>query len=332
MVMSARPGLVSAERPSRRRLPRLVLVGVLLSALVLAVDSIASTVEDGPDERLAYLDEVRPMVDDSTRQGVAVEDLRNRAAELGRSGVRRSLERLSRDTRRSLEEVRGVEAPLSVGEAHGLLVAAVATRARAAAAMDEALSRALDHDPPEQAVQALVEVGRDFVVADRAYQLFVEALPPGIRDAAPPSRWIADDQRWSRVEMSLFVSTLRSSASLAPVHDVGIITITTDPSPVALDGTAEVLPMVKTLRLQVIVANAGNEAERRVTVEGLVTSAGGLDSARQFVDLAPGQRLTVPLGLRPASAGTLVVVVNVGPVAGETNRADNERSLLFVMR
>lgn len=332
MVMSARPGLVGAERPSRRRLPRLVLVGVLLSAVVLAVDSIASTTDDGPDERIAYLDEVRPAVDESTRQGVAVEDVRNRAAELGRSGLRRSLERLSRDTQRSLEKVRAIDAPLSVGEAHGLLVAALATRARAAAAMDGALSGALDHNPPEQVVQALVEVGRDLTVADRAYQLFVEALPPGIREAAPPSRWVADDQRWSRVEMSVFVSTLRSSASLAPVHDVGIVTITTDPSPVGMDGTAEVLPTVRMLRLHVIVANAGNEAEKRVTVEGLVTSQGGLDSARQFVDLAPGQRLTVPLALRPAPGGTLVVVVKVGPVSDETDQADNERSLLFVMR
>jgi hypothetical protein len=56
-----------------------------------------------------------------------------------------------------------------------------------------------------------------------------------------------------------------------------------------------------------------------------------MDTARQFVDLAPGQRLTVTLGgLQPTRNEQLSLGVRAGPVAGESNIADNEliRALL----
>jgi uncharacterized protein YfaS (alpha-2-macroglobulin family) len=117
------------------------------------------------------------------------------------------------------------------------------------------------------------------------------------------------------------------------VRDLTVLTVTTDPVPVGMDGEVNrVLPVSKTLKLQVVVANAGNLAEKRVPVEAVVTSQGGLDTARQFVDLAPGQRATVTLSLRPSPVGVLELKVHAGPLEGEGSIADNEQISYYVMR
>jgi hypothetical protein len=201
--------------------------------------------------------------------------------------------------------------------------------------MDATLSGAFESGPPEQAVNALVDVGRDLAVSDRAYELFLDQLPDAARKTMPPSTWLVDDTRYGRPEMSAFVNTLRASASLAPVRDVSVITVTVDPAPVSVVGggsTTKVLPVSKTLKLQVVVANAGNVAEKRLPVEAVVTSTGGMDTARQFVDLAPGQRATVSLTLRPSPVGVIELKVRAGPATGEASIADNEKVSTYEMR
>lgn len=335
MVVAARRRPVTPSpmrRPRRSRFPGLVLVGIALSAVVLAVNSIASTTDEGPDRRVAYVDQVRPGIDQSTRAGTELDDIRSRLGELGRSGLRRSLERLQRDANESDAAVRAVKPPPSLAEAHGLLLAAVTTRARSVGVINGALGQALENNPHEQLVQSLVDVGRDLAVADRAYQLFLDRLPPPVRSNVPASKWLVDEERWARPEVATFVSTLRSTASLAPVHDVGLVVVTTDPVPVGVDGPSAVLPVTRALRLNVVVANVGNEGQRRVPIEASVTSEGGMDTARQFSDLAPGQRQTVTLTLRPVPVGTLSVAVRVGPVNGEQSLDDNHKVMSFVMR
>ncbi|MGH9165624.1 MAG: hypothetical protein ACRDZW_08960, partial [Acidimicrobiales bacterium] len=82
-------------------------------------------------------------------------------------------------------------------------------------------------------------------------------------------------------------------------------------------------------------ANAGNAAEKSVPVVATLQGpAVEVDTARDTVDLAPGQRRSLTLGgLRPAqSGGTSVLSVTVGPVAGESDTADNQRLLPIVLR
>jgi hypothetical protein len=81
------------------------------------------------------------------------------------------------------------------------------------------------------------------------------------------------------------------------------------------------------------VANVGNEAVARVTVMATLTAPDGTaDTARQFVDLAPGQRQAVTIGgLHPIPNQPLQLSVKIGPLDGETNVSDNEqvRAVLF---
>lgn len=303
-----------------------------MSLIALAVNSIVATTGEGPDSRLAYLDEVRPYVEESTRQGAVLADVRDGAAELGRTGLRRRLARMARDARHVVDAVRAERAPQPLADSSSLLHAAVVARAAAVERMEDALTGALGTGPVEASVDTLVTVGQDLVVADRAYGLFVESLPEELRPVMPASKWIEDPLAWSELELGAFAAGLRASAALAPVHDVSLVTIRLEPSAVAREGDVVVLPTVQEVQVIAVVANVGNEAERRVPVEAIVVSTGGMDVGRQFVDLAPGQRQTVPLTLRPSPVGTISLTVRVGVVEGDPTPENNERILSFVMR
>lgn len=312
---------------------------MVLTLLVLAVNAAVSNRSEGPAqriERLAYLDEVRPHVQRSNDQGTELAGLRDGAAELGRAGITRRLDRLARDTTSTLAGVRAVEPPPSLATSHSLLISTMFARSRAIAAIQSSMVRALGTDSPDEAVKALVEAGADLVTADRTYALFSRSLPKGegIDQAAlPESAWVQDPSLWEAPEMAAFVATLRSTETLAPVHDVSVVLMSTDPPPLAREGDADVLPVVKTMKVQIVVANVGNEAEKKVPVVATVTgSSGAADSAREFVDLAPGQRRTLTLGgLRPPTGEPVVLSVSIGPVEGDASPAGNElrRNLLF---
>lgn len=329
MVMARRP--VDAGRRGTRRAPRMLFFAVGLTALVLAVNSIVSTSARGPDPAVTFADQVRPAVDRSTRQAAAVLDLRERVGQMPASALRQTLARMVRDGQRIVSDVRKVDPPDEQVVAHGLLVTSLSTRAGSLATLQRTLT-AESSAPVEAAVDALVAAGRDLAVSDRSYELFLEALPPVARRTMPASTWVTDGGRWERPEMAALVSTVRASSSSAPVHDVAIVTVTPTPDPVAAEGDAQVLPRSKTILLDVVVANAGNTPEKRVAIEAVATSVGGLDTARQFADLAPGQRQTVRLTIRPAAGDSVSVLVKVVPVDGETRVGDNELTLRYVIR
>ena len=330
----ARATLPDGRRRLPRRLPRLVLTLLAVTALMLAGNSVLRGTQKHPADALASTDSVRPAVGSSPRQAAALQALLDQVGSLGRDGVKLGIERLLRDARAARDDVAVVHAHAAERDADGLVLTALTSRVKALEAFEATLSGQFESGPPEQAVDALVNVGRDLAVSDRAYELFLDALPAKARASMPPSAWLPDPNRYGRPEMSAFVATLRANASLAPVHDLSVITVTVDPAPVGTDEPTKalVLPLNKTMKLQVIVANAGNAAEKHVPVEAVATSTGGLDTARQFVDLDPGQRMTVGLTVRPSPVGTIELRVRVGPANGEVSIADNEQVSQYVMR
>lgn len=327
-----------AGRRRRRRRPWWLLFAVLLSLVVLLVNAAVSARSKGPSRRLAelgYLDQVRPFVERSTEQGAELRQVRTDAAKLGRAGVNRRLDHVHQDAEAVLRAVRSTSPPATLRTQHSLLMAALALRSRATTTVQAALVRALGTDPPGAAVSALVDAGLDMDAADRSYQVFLTGLPKADQGQSvmPASSWVDDRHSWEEPELTVFVSSLRSASALAPVHDVAVVLFSTDPAPVGDENGAAVLPMPKTLRVQIVVANAGNETEKRVQVTATVTppGVGAVDSARDFVDLAPGQRVALTLGGLHVSPGVSTLAVTIGPVAGETTVADNTKTLQFVI-
>ncbi|MEO7837562.1 MAG: hypothetical protein ABIS21_07985 [Acidimicrobiales bacterium] len=329
-----------AFAPRRRRhRPRWILVGVLVSLMALVVGVCFSSRSKGPAKRLAglvYVDQVRPHVDASIRQGTDVVLIRDTAAALGPDGIRRNMERVRRDAATGLRGVRRIDPPFEFATTHSLLVSTMLLRSRAASTMTAAFAAAFGTAPPGPAVDSLVEAAEDLIAADHTYRAYAElVVVKGAKGPLlPESRWLSDPVVWQAPELSAFVAALRSSAVSTPVHDVGLLTFTTDPRPVASEAGSAVLPLVKALKVEVVVANIGNAAEKGVPVVATLTGpAGEADTAREFVDLKPGQRRAVTLGgLRPVAGGPSTLTVVIGPVEGEGGANDNQRSMSLVVR
>ncbi|MDQ1395551.1 MAG: hypothetical protein QOG64_810 [Acidimicrobiaceae bacterium] len=327
---------LDGRRPQRRR-RRWLFFALVLTLLVLAVNAAVSSRSTGPALRqatLAYGDGARPLVDRSTQQGADLVDVRSQAVGLGRDGIDRRLDRISRDANQVLHDGRQLRPPSTLRDVHDLLMATFAIRAQAAVAMRQAMSDALGPKPSTDVVGELATVGRDITAADQAYTLVLAGLPKDIT-ALPASQWVADAAPWTEPMLGVFVTSLRSSAALSPVHDVTVVLVTIDPAAVGTDGANAVLPQAKNLRLQIVVANVGNEAERHVAVTATVAPAGigPTDTARDWVDLEPGQRRTILLGtLRPALNAPSTLTVHLDAVGGEANIADNDKTITYVMR
>jgi hypothetical protein len=318
----------------RRRRPLLPIVAAVFTLGAGLVLLTRDRHPEGTDPALAYLDEVRPAVDRSNRLGADVTDVIDHVTEIQRPVLARRLDRLARDARNVLDDVTEASPPKDLQGPHALLVAAMALRSRAVEGLEPAVEAVLGATPIEQAVARMAAVGEDLVLADRNYEVFVESLPKLPGATTTESVWVKNPSQWTRDELGPQVSTVRSSVSLTSVHDLAIVTLRTDPPPTGKDGLLDVVPFTRNLKVQVVVANIGNEAERQVTVMATLTMADGtVDDARQFVNLTAGQRVTVQLGgLSPGAGQNANLSVRIEPVAGETSLADNEQIRSFAVR
>ncbi len=328
-----------APRRRRRRRSRLILVGGVFSLVALFVNAGYSSSSKSPSKRLAklaYIDQVRSHVEQSTLQGADVAVVRSDASKLGRNGIRRKMDRVLRHAALELRAVRRLDPPPELRTNHSLLLSTMVLRARAASAMSVALVDALGGGSTEGVVDDLVEAGQEMAAADQTYRTFVDLVgrAAGTTRVLPESRWVEEPADWDRTAMTAFVAALRASTISTPVHDVGILTFTTEPRSVGSEAGSAVLPLLKTLRVELVVANLGNAKEARVPVVVTVTGpAGEVDTAREFVDLEPGQRRAVAVGgLRPVPGGPSILKVVVGPAEGEAAVADNERSMSLLLR
>lgn len=315
--------MVVARRRRRRR-PIVPLLAVLATAAVVAI-ALGGHSPDTPDKRLAWLDEVRPVVERSNQLGKEFADLRDQVRALDRATLGRRLARLAHQGQVMVSQVDAFARPPSLRDAHALLVATFVVRARALNEARAALDAAVGTDPVSQAAERLASVGADLTVADRDYELFLAAVPRLAHGTTVPSKWVVDPTLWDPAELHAFVASVRAGRVTGPVRDLAVVTVALDPPATGREGDAEIVPAARSLRLRVVVANIGNEPARRVPVVAAITAAAGqTDTARQFVTLVPGQRTVVSLGgLRPVVGEIVTLSVTVGPVEGETSIADN---------
>ena len=326
-----------ASRPTHRRARRWLLVGALATVVVLAVNAAIAARSSAPARQLAeqnYLDQVSPLIQDSTQQGRDIDALRTQAVTLSGTTIIDRLDQLVASTAQSFAAIRRIAPPSSMDTAHDLLVATMAVRADSAKSLRQAIANALGGQTLTAAAAAVGQVGAEMEASDRTYQLFVHALPSG-GTGAPTSRWVSDPTTYEQANLSVFLSSLRASTSLVPVHDVAVVLVLTDPAPVSLNGSAQVLPVSKFLNLQIVVADTGNQPERNLMVSATMSPSaiGPTEVFRDFVNLSPGQRRTVSLGgLRPEGNQPTTLTARIDAVPGETNLGDNTKTITFVMQ
>jgi hypothetical protein len=193
----------------------------------------------------------------------------------------------------------------------------------------DGLQAALSGAPSDQAATLLTRAGQQLVAGDNLYGGFLRALSrsQAASIAVPQYRWAPNPADWQRQALTLYVLGLRLSPSLAVRHDLGLVLVSTRPSPTSYNGSVAILGLTRQLSVGVVVANVGNVSEHGVPV--VVTLASGqTQSARTVVDLDPGQRRALSLGGFSLSPLRIyVLTVTVGPVAGETRPFDAQQMM-----
>jgi hypothetical protein len=289
----------------------------------------------------SYLDQVLPSVQDSAREGRDIADLRSQALSVSGSTVTGRINQVGAEAQQTLAGMQRLSPPKSMQTAHDLLVAALAIRVQGVQALSQLMSDVMSghHDASASnnagSNNALLGVGQDFVAADRAYELFVKSMPPAVGPPLPGSQWVTDPNDYSAPSVAVFLAALKSAASAVPVHDTAVVVVTTDPAPVGRNGDVQIMPIAKTLNLQIVVGNEGNQTESNLTVSATISPSGygASQMVRDFVTLSPGQRRTVQLGaLRPVPNQQSMLLVKIDNSVTETNIANNSKALTFIMQ
>jgi hypothetical protein len=306
-------------------------VATVLSVLAIFVQQVATGSRDEKLRQLGYLDEVRPLIADSTSQGKDLISLRDNASDLGKPGTRARLDQVVRETRETLKAIKAIKAPDGADEAHSLLIATAQLRVIGARNAAKEMIEALSATSPGPIVSRLVSTGRNLIAADQTYKAFaevvVEDLNKGVAtEAVAPSVWVPEPEQWESPELTAFVNILKANSSVAPIVDVATVLVRPDPAAVGKDGEKFLLPRTSSVRLEVVVANIGNVEQKHVTITAsLQQGSEPPDVARDFVDLSPGKRKALSFrGLKvPVPGQDATLTVTIGPLPGESSTADN---------
>jgi hypothetical protein len=311
----------------RRRSPVLALVGLVLAVVVIVVLALPGS-DSSPDQQ-TYLDIVRPQLQLSAQQGAVVQDIRANASTSDRTALLQRVNDLVSGAAGVQSEVAPVGPPGSLGSAGSLLRQSLSMRAQATVSLRDGLQASLTGAPSDQAADLLTRAGQQITASDSLYGRFLRALSrsQAASIAVPQYRWAPNPADWQRSALVLYVLGLRLSPSLAVRHDVGLVLVSTQPSPTSYKGPVAILGLTRQLTVTAVVANNGNVAEHGVPV--VVTLASGqTQTAQTVVDLDPAQRRAVDLG--GLSLGPLRIynlTVTVGPVAGEANPGNNQQTM-----
>lgn len=318
------------------------MVIVLAILTVLVVVSVISSPKrkhsQAGQAALDYVDQVRPLVERSQEAGNAVVAIRENAATLKSDAITREVARIESECQAVLTGTRGLHPPAAAEVANDLLVGAMAERLAGLKLLVQAMNTAIDASAAAtDAVAALMTVGKDLVASDQSYQLFLDNLPATNQQAPDKSVWVPDDSAWTQPVLLGFVTSLRNSTNAAPVHDLAVLLLSTDPPVVNKEGAISVVPAEKTMQVQVVIADLGNRPEGRATLTIAITPLGATvpsDTARDFFDLLPGQRRSVVFQkLKLPNAGTpFSLVAHIGPVSGDANAQNDEVVEQYIVR
>jgi hypothetical protein len=318
-----------AGRSARRGAgARWLFVGIVITLVVLLVDASLHSRSPGPGQQLAagaWVDRVLPVIATSNTEGVQLNQLWADGLTMKPAQVTALVDQIASGANTAYKQVVALRPPPNLAGSAGLLEACLLARSQAASLIQGAVAQTLSFVTPigtpistplgDNATQ-LQTAGNDLQVADQAYRLFSSTIPK-VGVTMPASQWLAGNGPYQPQTAQVFLASLHSSASSTPLHEVSVYAVTTTPSPVSGQGSVEVLPDAKAITVTIVVADTGNQPERNLTVTASISPSSGAASAKDFVDLLPGQAHTIEnLGpLNPPQGVPVTLTVTVTPAA-----------------
>jgi hypothetical protein len=294
-------------------------VVVVAAIVILAIGAVAQIgPASGPDRRIvdrSFAELAGPIVADSNESGSALRALLGDGPTLKRTTFFSDVDEIATAAAVDDREFAGLSPPQPGGDAAGKCGATMAGRQEATARIGNALEdllggrRGVGGGDEATAARALEGAGGVLEAADASWvdcRRSLRRAPGGAR--LPASVWVADPGVWSGSSVGQFVAALVSSGSLAAVHSLTLIAITTDPASVPGPPGVAVVPPVSALRVMVVLVDQGNIDEEGVR---LVVSAAPLGTvrtpapvrARADVDIGESVTVSPPaLSVRPGAS------------------------------
>lgn len=275
--------------------------GIVVTLIVLLVDASIKSRSDNSAQRLsgqAWIDQVLPLIRDSTAEGQQLTEIRSNWQTLSAASIASELRQTAASAASTYAKAEKLIPPASYGSAGGLLDASLLLRKEGSSAVSRTTIAALSgpSPPPAGDSQALVAAGEKLTLGDQMYRLFTQNLG-GLEVKMPASAWVRDAGLYRQPSPSLFLSALRSKVNLQPVHQVLVESFTTTPQPETVVKGVEVIPYSPTLSVGVVVANTGNRVEKNVTVTAEVLPAVKQPSLRKFLGpMQPGHAVSLSIG------------------------------------
>lgn len=313
-----------AGRSTRRGAgARWLIIGVVITLLVLLIDASLHSRSTGPQQQLAagaWVDRVLPVISESNTEAVRVRQLWAGALKMKAASVTSEIDQIAAGANGAYRTVVGLRPPASLAGAAGLLEACLLARSQATTALQRAFHLALSASQTPGSgdpASSIATAGDDLHVSDQAYRLFLSSLPR-VSATLPASTWLSDPAPYQATNAQVFLASLRSAGSTTNVHEVTIFAVSTTPSPVTTQGNTQVLPDAKAITVTIVVADTGNQDESNLTVTASIAPASGAASAKDFVNLVPGEaHAIVNLGpLNPPQGVPVTLTVTVTPPSG----------------
>ena len=305
----------------------MALSAVVVVLAVAAVAQIGSA--SGPYRRTVdrgYVALAGPLVVASDTSGAQLVSFLHDGPSLGRVTFFATLDALAADTATLARRYDAITPPGPVTTAG--CASAFATRAAAVSNLRVALAGVLGGRTglglvdQGAAVSATAGVGNSLRSADASWAACRRALRRASGTAVlPPSVWVRHGAVFGASAVDRFVTQVAQSRSLAPVHDLALVDVVTDPAAVA-GAQGLVVPAATSMVTHVVVANRGNVEEQGVEIGGVATPQGAVAKpvlVQRTVDLAAGRSTTVPLPgfvVTPGSSYTVEVVAESPRVSG----------------
>ncbi len=304
---------------------RLLIVAVVLTLLVLLIDASIKSRSPVTLQTLgeqAWVDRVLPVVTQSTEQGQQINLIRSGGTQMQAGAITASLNQTASSAMRVYRTVAALKPPPVVAGSNGLLEACLLVRANAAASLAKAMNAELSGARPsvtsDPQLATFVQAGADFQISDRAFVLFTQNLP-NVGVHVPSSRWVTNSGEYDSQSLQTFLLTLRNATNSVPVHQLTIVSLSTNPPPVSAAGALQDLPPTSALGVTVVVADTGNQPEPNLTVTASVSPSKGASSVRDFISLTPGQSQALSLGPLAPPLGTPVSLrATVTPASGSS--------------
>jgi hypothetical protein len=326
---------------------RWIAVGLTVTLFLLLIDASLNSKSVAPSQQLAagaWYDDVLPLITASNAEGAEIAGLWSSGLSTPAASIASRLESLVTGSNQIYQEVSKLRPPVDLTGPAGLLEACLVARSQATVALRQAfmltlgaaypgsktaavsMSAALSGGvSPELQDVATAQARMD--LGDQAYQLFAGTMPKQLGLSIPSSVWLANAGPYQAQNAEVFLASLQNSVNTSPVHELKIYALTTDPAPVTVHGTTEVLPDASSLLLNLVVADVGNQTEDNLTVTASISPAtAGSASVRDFVNLDAGQSHTiVELGpLNPPEGVPVTLTVTVTPPSGSPTPVVNQ--------